>query len=549
MHPAPHPAAAEAESSPHRRAYRQAYELLERVQGEDHVVAAAELTPAMYHAEHAGWRDVRFMLQVAEVVHRMSRIDPEVLRALTADLTVRAESLPGPYTAIALGLSAVACSDDAARLIGLASRAVARLDEESQPSMARCLGYVIAAAAFNSLNLWELADDLYRVASDLGAVCDEALQTDAIAINRVLIRTEWALSLVENGDEAAQSTMAGVLEAVSAALDRGLRPLWRADVLACWDIVRVLGCQSDLELAALLPAVRTSVASYRTLLLDGGDLETLPSLDATLALAEQRAGDPALAMRLATELQSTLSLSSGVRSFPLWARAQVLAADLPAAVAGSQREYAQLVSRMRWQSRAAVLASARAQIAAERRRSEHDRLQLAVETDELTGLQNRRVFDRALRAGSGPTAMLLLDIDGFKPINDTYGHHVGDEVLRRIGRLMRQNCRAEDLAIRQGGDEFALILQGDTVSHPAATELARRLAASIRAEAWADVADELTVTVSIGLSVGSIDSGRMDGDGVLADARMLYLSADAALYESKRSGGPVTVATPARLAS
>lgn len=533
-------------SPSHRLAYLRAYALLEQVQGEDHAAAALELTRASYEAEHAGWPDVRFVLQTAEVVHQMGRIEPADTEALLADLLGQAEAMRAPaYQAMALGLSAIAAGEDAAQVIALTARAIALLDDDNLPGMSRCLGYVIAAAACNSLGLYELVDELYQRALQLGPACAEALQTDAIAVNRVLINTEWALALVENADPAATARFAEVIEAAAIALVRPLRPMWRADVLACWDIVRLLGAESDAALRDVLPVVQASVATYRQLLVDGEDVESLPSLDAALALAQLRSGVPVRA----ADSPARQSLTTAARTFPLWARAQIVAAALPPAAAAAQREYAETVSRLRWQSRGVVLAAARAQIAAERRRSEHARLQQAVETDVLTGLKNRRVFDRVLRECTGPVAMLLIDIDGFKPINDTFGHHIGDEVLRRIGDLMRQSCRTQDLAIRQGGDEFALILQGEAVTRALAGEVAGRFSSLVEQHAWSELAGGLTVKVSIGLAFGAIEDGRLDSDDVLVEARLLYLAADAALYESKRTGGPVTAANPARLAS
>ncbi|HEX2904563.1 MAG TPA: GGDEF domain-containing protein [Jatrophihabitans sp.] len=538
-------AADQARRAAHDAAYRGAYVLLEAVQGENHEQAAAALAAARHEAERAGWTDVSFMLQVADTVHQLGRVDRTAAAALTTDLLRRAESMrSASYRAIALGLSALSTSEDAARLIAQTARAVALLDDETLPGMSRCVGYVIAAAACNCLGLYELVEEFYQHALRLQPACDEALQSEAIAVNRVLVMTEWALALVENADPAAADRFEAVAEATAVALQRPLRPLWRADVLACRDIVRLLAAESVDELRELLPSVRQSVQGYHQLLVDSEDVEGLPSLNAALALAESRAGYPT---EPGTQPRRR-SLSTGARTFPLWARAQILATGLPPEAAQAQHEYAQLVSRLRWQSRGVVLAAARAQIEAERSRSEHDRLRQAVETDVLTGLKNRRVFDRVLRECTGPVALLLIDIDGFKPINDTFGHHVGDEVLRRIGLLMRQSCRTEDLAIRQGGDEFALVLRGESVSRALAVEVAGRFSALVARQPWRELGEGLDVSVSIGLACGRVAGGSVDQDEVLTEARLLYLAADAALYESKRTGGPVAAA-PARLAS
>src|SRR6185312_12635635 len=110
---------------------------------------------------------------------------------------------------------------------------------------------------------------------------------------------------------------------------------------------------------------------------------------------------------------------------------------------------------------------------------EVETLQVKVITDPLTGLANRARFDdfleeqfRRAYAHLRPLAVLFIDIDHFKLVNDQHGHQAGDEVLRRIGRLLRGSVRNIDLVARYGGEEFALVLtETDTC------------AAAVRAEA------------------------------------------------------------------
>ncbi len=85
------------------------------------------------------------------------------------------------------------------------------------------------------------------------------------------------------------------------------------------------------------------------------------------------------------------------------------------------------------------------------------------ETDVLTGLSNRRaLFDRAQRLPA-PVAAIIFDIDHFKPVNDRYGHEIGDVVLQRFGALLVASIRDGDIAARLGGEEFAVILPGATM--------------------------------------------------------------------------------------
>jgi diguanylate cyclase (GGDEF)-like protein len=158
-------------------------------------------------------------------------------------------------------------------------------------------------------------------------------------------------------------------------------------------------------------------------------------------------------------------------------------------------------------------------------------------TDPLTGCVNRRGFDQALarevaragRAGS-ELALLALDIDLFKVVNDTLGHLVGDAVLREVGGLLCHAARAGDVVARTGGEEFALVLP-DTAS-PGAYQLASRLCEAVRAHRFANGARGVRLTVSIGVVA-------TDGalSGATADiAEVLKGRADEALYAAKRGG-------------
>jgi diguanylate cyclase (GGDEF)-like protein len=155
-----------------------------------------------------------------------------------------------------------------------------------------------------------------------------------------------------------------------------------------------------------------------------------------------------------------------------------------------------------------------------------DKVAQLAATDGLTGCAVRRVFyerldeeiARSLRNGH-PLSLMLIDVDSFKAVNDTYGHLVGDHVLAAIGGALRSHSRAFDLVGRLGGDEFA-VLMPDTGA-PAAAALAERL----RLEASAGL--EIPVTLSIGVS---------GLDRSAATAEHMFDDADFALYQVKRAG-------------
>ncbi|NMO53907.1 GGDEF domain-containing protein [Actinoplanes sp. TBRC 11911] len=158
-------------------------------------------------------------------------------------------------------------------------------------------------------------------------------------------------------------------------------------------------------------------------------------------------------------------------------------------------------------------------------------------TDDLTGLRSRRFFEQALHAESARAAragtelsMLLLDIDHFKSVNDTYGHQAGDRVLVEIAHRLGGLVRPGDLVARYGGEEFAVLLPGATPA--AAREVAERVRRGIAIAPIAIGDDRLhQVTISVGLAA----SGRADVSGS-ADTDELVLAADQALYAAKGAG-------------
>jgi diguanylate cyclase (GGDEF)-like protein len=161
-----------------------------------------------------------------------------------------------------------------------------------------------------------------------------------------------------------------------------------------------------------------------------------------------------------------------------------------------------------------------------------DELRQLATTDPLTGASNRRHFieqaaeelDRSRRYGFR-IAMLMLDIDHFKTINDNHGHNVGDEVLKSIVACCHRELRSSDLFGRFGGEEFAAVLV--ETNREAAENTCRRLLRAIAGLAIGTPRGEVAVTVSIGLTLLAADDRSLDP---------LLKRADDALYEAKRSG-------------
>tara|TARA_R110002126_G_scaffold144276_1_gene290295 strand:+ start:20 stop:505 length:486 start_codon:yes stop_codon:yes gene_type:complete len=145
---------------------------------------------------------------------------------------------------------------------------------------------------------------------------------------------------------------------------------------------------------------------------------------------------------------------------------------------------------------------------------------------QLTGLMNRRAF--VLQANAlikqanrlqNAYSFLMLDIDHFKDINDQYGHDIGDEVLRKIAQLLKNNCRESDILARIGGEEFAIFTMNSSNTVPA--HFAEKLLAVIRTEKIHGI----DVTVSIGVATSLTGS-----------FEELYKAADLLLYDAKHRG-------------
>jgi diguanylate cyclase (GGDEF)-like protein len=160
---------------------------------------------------------------------------------------------------------------------------------------------------------------------------------------------------------------------------------------------------------------------------------------------------------------------------------------------------------------------------------QRDDLHAMAFTDGLTGLMNRRGFDELLEREiqrsqytNEPIALLLIDLDHFKAINDQFGHQTGDEVIRSLGRLLHAQTRAADSVARYGGEEFVMLLRGSQTGH--AESVAERLRNQIAA--IEGLPHGIHLTASIGIAAYAADD----------TTASLVKRSDDALYRSKRLG-------------
>jgi diguanylate cyclase (GGDEF)-like protein len=166
-------------------------------------------------------------------------------------------------------------------------------------------------------------------------------------------------------------------------------------------------------------------------------------------------------------------------------------------------------------------------------------------SDQLTGIANRMLFEDRLghalarvdRRNMESTkdspikaALLFIDLDGFKPINDTLGHAAGDDVLQEVARRLRSTCRESDTVARIGGDEFVVLLE-DVVDLAQGEEAADRIV-QLMSQPFGLQTRQVSISCSIGLALYP-DHGERD---------LLLASADAAMYVAKKDGGARYVA-------
>ena len=166
-------------------------------------------------------------------------------------------------------------------------------------------------------------------------------------------------------------------------------------------------------------------------------------------------------------------------------------------------------------------------------RKELDEYKRIANTDSLTQLSNRRAFDDKLSAiynstmSRNVTALILADIDHFKKINDTYGHPVGDKILASVGSLIRAHVRKDILVARTGGEEFAMIVEGNTEEE--VMGIAERIRAALESTPFKNSKTGVNygpITISLGFCMASWAEGPGE----------LYSKADIALYCAKNGG-------------
>ncbi|WP_369056443.1 diguanylate cyclase [Kineococcus terrestris] len=377
------------------------------------------------------------------------------------------------------------------------------------------------ATAFRSLLLFELCQELLeqvRRSPWLDVARTAVLR--AVAVNRTL----WGCCLALSGDPAAAraqhlAALSDVAALAAAARDVGDAAMARRALALEGFLLHRLG---EDELA---------LARAREALAGGGVRDGLVELRAArlaLAVVLARAGEPERARAVLAEVAAVRVHEDR----ELWealghealAEVESAAAAVPIPVVAAWRQLARASTARLWRDRESRFEALTDRVRLRALDEEAARASRELRTDPLTGLGNRRELQRLRERAAAPAAgdaaaVLFVDVDDFKAVNDTFSHAVGDAVLRRLADVVRGACRGADVPLRYGGDEFVVVLADPAGAGPAA----RRVLEAVRRLAWDEVAPGLRVRVSV-------------GSATRGDLAAALAAADAAMLAAKRSG-------------
>jgi diguanylate cyclase len=391
------------------------------------------------------------------------------------------------------------------------ARAISLLEQSPRSDYRYLSALSSLSDAARAAELYELADE--SVASAADAFRKAAVDYRSAAdLQRAELLLEWGVRLEQIGREtdaagkfarSLEMVMYWVQQYLDSPLTNALLALALAKTGHTEEALQLSGSMiNELRRAEHLHEARLLHLAYGSALRAAGDLVgARREFAAGYELAEQ-SWDQLIFQyelaRVAAELQS----DPGTR-----------------AVFTALQMHAHHLWQLR-RERNTMLQQARRRVELEAARARADR---AAYSDALTGLGNRRLFDRHIDDVDGAVVLLLVDVDKFKGINDRYSHGVGDQVLRDVAAVLRAQCRPGDVAVRFGGDEFALFLRTDLET---AARIGERIRQVIAARDWNEVALGLRVTLSMG--VAALTDG-MSG-------HELFDSADRNLYAAKRGG-------------
>ncbi|MFN8079860.1 MAG: GGDEF domain-containing protein [Kineosporiaceae bacterium] len=506
-------------STQQREARIRSYELVELGQIDPR---PNEIDELMASARQNGWADVEFMLQLARFAAALDQAE-DAAEHLAGMFAAAEASDNDALLATALAMRAHSPLEDEQEWAAASSdlaRAVALLDDGNGDPVDRPMAYTSCGLSYHTRGLWELALEMHDLAAEALAEVPPGYARIATLARRVIILNQLesvvplACSLAEVGARDEARALAHARPRLAREFLQGMPRLWEDETAALDYLMAAFAGETDDRsseelMNRLHPLHRPR---YRACI----------HLGRAIRDADQGNGNAAAAHAEIALMHLDHESEAGMRAYIL------SLTTLAGPPARSWRRYAEAIARQRWQAHLTDMAAARTQIELARVVLENQRLSERAYVDELTGLANRHAYARHLtrlrhERADEQVAAFMIDVDRFKAVNDTYGHPVGDEVLRRVASVLVELTRAGDLAVRMGGDEFLVFLSGTS-----RMDLPRRgedLLAGVSNHPWDEVAPGLRITVSAGMATGpSIEADR------------LVEQADQRLYAAKSAG-------------
>lgn len=377
------------------------------------------------------------------------------------------------------------------------------------------------ALGYHQLRLYELALPQYEAAYAVSAQDGRHAGNRAMWQNNIAeLHLQWALELyrVRQVAEAEHHNLAAGFHA-ALAVEQASGPdaeLWRQDAYLLAACAAADG--PDPARAA------RSIERYAAALGERGQRNEVAFCWPFLAVALKRSGEHERALQVIERAAADLPADAGwLTTATVHHTRVILLAAKGGSAAIAALAYGDGLAQALWRQRLGTLREATTLKSYDRLRTEHQRMAQSAETDAVTEVANRRAFDRVIESmedsrDNRRVAVLLVDLDNFKEVNDTHGHAAGDAALRAVAAVLTEEVRDGDLVARLGGDEFGVLLPGAGAS--AAYLVADRMVKAIGG------LQDCAATVSIGVASGATS-------GVLGTLG----AADSAMYVAKRAGG------------